>query len=207
MEGLPAAVGAELARAERAVTAGMAKAAEGLRKELSVQTIAALGPRLGQTWKANVYPKGGVSMEPAGFVYSKIPKIIDFNSASRVVTPVTGEALAIPTRNVPRGRRGRRLSPVEVEAHFNAELRPVRLPSGRIGLVIDVVAGLSQRRPGFRLATKGRLKQGRRPRPVLMFVLVRRVVGRRLIDVEGVAARWAQAVPRLIEQELDRAEP
>jgi hypothetical protein len=77
----------------------------------------------------------------------------------------------------------RRLSPIEVEGRFNAELQPVKLKSGRIGLVIDVVAGRSGR--GFRPATARRRGQGRQARPVLMFVLTRGPLHGRRADRPG----------------------
>ena len=65
---------AELAAAERAVTAGVRAATDGLKTELRRQIIGAgLGNRLANTWRGEVYPKGQPSIGAAGFVWSKAP--------------------------------------------------------------------------------------------------------------------------------------
>lgn len=94
------------------------------------------------------------------------------------------------------------MTPVEVEEHFNGELHPVPLKGGGLGLAIDVVSGLSRRRPGFRPATKGRLKQGRRAESVLMFVMLRTLTSRKLIEFNEPAQRWAGRVPALVEKRM-----
>jgi hypothetical protein len=132
------------------------------RSDLRRETEASWARRSPTPGGQNSIPTRATGGPPA-FVWTKAPKIIDFFSSSKIITPL-GEAFAIPTENVPRGARGKRLSPIEVEARFNAELQPVKLPSGRIGLVIDVVAGstaaVSRARPK-RSASRGRSSRSR----------------------------------------------
>jgi hypothetical protein len=193
------------AEAERvAVAAGeeVKAGAQGLQADLRRETEAFLGAKIANAWRSRFYPNKGQTGGPAGFVWTKAPKIIDFFSSSKLVTPI-GEAFAIPTDAVPRGARGRRLSPIEVEARFNAELVPVRLPSGRLGLAIDVIAGRNGR--GFRAPTPGRRKQGRASKMVLMFVLLRGPLqGRRLIDLNAFAERWGNRIAGNIGTRLER---
>jgi hypothetical protein len=121
-----------------------------------------MGARLSRTWQSEVYPKNKNSLSPAGFVYSKAPKIIDAFSRGATIRPVNGaKYLWLPTKNVPRKGRNRKMTPDEVDSLYNAEF--VILPSKRRGVLlafIPVIAARSGR--GFRQATKGRLKQGRK---------------------------------------------
>lgn len=176
----------------------------GLQSELRSETEALLGRRVANAWRLKFYPNREQRDGPASFVWSKAPRIIDFFSSARVITPL-GQAFAIPTDNVPRSGRGRRLTPIEVEGRFNAELQPIKLKSGHIGLVIDVVAARSGRRPGFREATKRRRAQGRAARPVLMFVLHRGPLrGQRLINLNAAATRWGKRIVDNIGQRIER---
>lgn len=174
---------------------------------------AGMGNRLANTWRAEVYPKGGRSLNPAGYIWSNAPAIIDAFARGAHIRPVNGAKwLWIPTRNVPARRRGgtyvssvkrsngTRMSPEEVELHFNAELQVV-IEGSKGSAFIDVVSGLSG---GYRRATAGRT-QGRRgmaPRKqkaVLMFNLVRGVRMPRLFDLDGPAEKRAANVARRIQ--------
>lgn len=193
---------AEGGRVVAAIDEEVKGGAEGLKADLRRETEAMLGTRIANAWRAKFFPNKGDARGPAGFIWTKAPKVIDFFSASKLVTPI-GDAFAIPTDNVPKTGRGRRLTPIEVEARFNAELQPVRLPSGRLGLVIDVIAGRNGR--GFRQATRGRKAQGRAARPILMFVLARGPLhGRKLIDLQSFANRWGVKIAGNIEKRLER---
>lgn len=203
MVGLDAVLLDGLGRLERATTLAMEEAGEGLKEELRDKTFAAgLGNRLPYTWKLRSFPGAGASLEPAAYVYSAAPKILSFFTAARVIMPF-GAAFAIPVSPV-IGRGGRALNPVEVEDRFNQDLEPGFLPSGNLGLFLNLVRGRSRRRPGFRQATKGRRAQGREVERVLMFVLVRSLRSRKAIDLDTIGNRWAGRVPGLIEKHLER---
>lgn len=189
-------------RVEAAALNAVEVATDGLKRELREQTEASLGHRIAFAWRSEIYPNTDTGDGPAGFVWSKAPKIVDFWSAERVRTPVGG-FFAIPVNPVIK-RGGRAMSIAEVETKFNQDLQPVRLPSGNLGLFADLVQGKSKRRRGFRQATKGRLAQGRRAEKVLMFVLVRTLRSRKLIDITSVANKWAAQVPAIIDRTLDR---
>ena len=89
---------AELAAAERAVTAGVRAATDGLKTELRRQIIGAgLGNRLANTWRGEVYPKGQPSIGAAGFVWSKAPGIVRLHAEGAVIRSKQGLFLAIPT--------------------------------------------------------------------------------------------------------------
>lgn len=175
---------------------------------------AGMSHRLANSWRSETYPLGGKSLNPAGYIWSAAPAIIDSFVKGSFIRPVNGAKwLWIPTRNVPARLRagnyssrlskrasGSRMSPEEVELHFNAELQVV-IEGGRGFAFIDVVSGLSG---GYRRATPGRT-QGRRgmaPRKqkaVLMFNLVRGVRMPRLFDLDGPAQKRAANVARRIQ--------
>lgn len=196
----------------RGATRVMKEETTALKNELRQQiTEAGMGKRLADTWRAQVYPKGATSLNPAGFVWSKAPIIIDSYVRGATIRPVNGAKwLWIPTKNVPRRKRagnyssslgkragGTAMTPLEVELHFNSELH-VFFESGRGFSTIDTVSGL---RGGFRPATAGRLagRRGMAPRkakPVLMFTLVRGVKMPRLFDLQGPTDRAAGRIAR-----------
>lgn len=201
MAGLRDALRTQSSRVLSVVDGEMKDAMEGLKAELRVQTAEALGTRVANAWRGKFYANESDPRGPAAFVWSKAPRILDFFSSSKIITPI-GAAFAVPTENVPRGARGRRLSPIEVEARFNAELKPVRLRSGRIGLFISTVRAKSTRRPGLRAATRGRLAQGRPVKMVLMFVLLRQVRSQQLIDLDAIARKWGARTADNIDRKL-----
>src|ERR1700694_881128 len=174
-------------------TAAMRTATQATKDELREQVSGAgLGTRLAKTWQANVYPNSSSSLNPAGYIYSKAPDIVDAFVRGATIVPVNGgRYLAIPTNNVPRrpGRGTRRMTPVEVEATFNQDLFFLRGKQGRLLAFIKGVDAKSGR--GARRATSGRVKQGRTVRPILMFTMVPAVHAPKLLDLAGPAERWA----------------
>ena len=179
-------------------------AGEQLKSELREMTRRALGDRLAKTWRLNTYGMDG-SEDPAAWIYSKAPDIIQGNMRGGTIVPVAGTRfLAIPTANVPQ-RRGRgakaKMSPEEVEAHFNDDLVLVRgkKPGTLLGYM-NLIQALSTRRPGLRPKTKGRLRQGRKVKMVLMFTFVKSVRQRKMIDPDAAFARARRTARRLLEE-------
>jgi hypothetical protein len=198
-------------------TGAMEDAVTGLKSELRGQVLeAGMGQRLANTWRSNVYPAayGRKSINPAGVVWSAAPLIIDAFARGASIRPVNGSKyLWIPTKNVPKHRRagsyrsnlskraggGSSMSPEECELHFNTEfiVRPGR--AGSLLAFMDLTAGLNTKRGAWRRDTAGRRQQGRRARPVLMFVLRKTVKLPRRFDIESAANRWAAKLPALFE--------
>lgn len=203
LDGFRIAIDHERGRVERAITAAVAEATEGLKEDLRDQVRrAGLGERVAKTWRSEVYPKSGESLEPGGFIWSKAPSIIAGFAGGATISPKNSAYLAIPTDKVPRRRNRKRMSPEDVEAHFNQDL--VLLPGRRGNLLgfVDVVQANSRRRPGYRVATDGRLngRRGLAPRQrqmVLMFIFVRRAKLPRLLDLKKAASHWGARVPAL----------
>lgn len=187
------------AAALHAVTEG----AETLKLALRAQvTGAGLGQRLGNSWRSRVFANQGRS--PAGMVTCTAPHLIQaFNEGPTIDARNGSRWLAIPTEAVPRHPRGRRMIPVEVEAQFNRDLRLIPARTGRAALLVmdQVMAARSGR--GVRPATAGRLAQGRKAKPVLMFILVPQVTLPRLLDLEAAVAEAERAFPELLIQRLE----
>lgn len=207
LEGLDEALAYGLDRFEHAVTDGVREGTAGLKEDLRDQVEAAgLGRRLAYTWQADVYPDKGASLDAAGYVYTKAPKIMNLFATGATIRPHDGNNfLWIPTDAVPRARGARRgskqkMTPEEVEREFNADIYVRKGRNGRFLAFIDVVRAKSRNRPGYRPATKGRLRQGRVAEPVLMFTLARNVKGRKEVDLDAAANRWGARTPALIEK-------
>lgn len=188
-------------RTARRVTDATESAAETMREEMrGAMRSAGLG-NLGRALGHAGYPGNArFSLHPAAevFVRGKAPSaakwdgIIDAFAEGATIRSKRGW-LAIPTKNCPLGRRGRRLSPDEVAERFG----PLQsVAKGKVVLLfVDVVAGKSG---GVRKATAGRAAQGRTGKLVLMFVLVRDASIRKRFDLDAIAQRWQARFPALI---------
>lgn len=199
LEGLDRALRLELARVDKVEAKRIKSATDGLKEELRVDTARALGPRIAGAWQARFYED-----DKAGFVYTKTPKIIDFNMRGATVRPIGGQKfLAIPTVNVPRqGRFRRRMTVEQVETSFNQDLILLNgKRGGKLGFV-EAIRAKSIRRPGLRPATKGRIAKGRQVERILMFVFVPWVRGRKVIDPDAIFGRWAKRAAVELENDL-----
>ena len=196
----------------RDATAAIRETMEAARDELRAQVVSnGLGVRLSRTWTARAFPGGAKnSINPAGYIWSRAPDIIDSFIKGATIRPIHGSKyLWIPTNNVPSatahvGRSGRnvkggRLSPDECEGRFNTKfiVRPGR--GGRLLAFMDLIAGRGARR-----ATAGRLRQGRAPKLTLMYVLVRTTRMPRLLDIDAVAKKWEASFERALTGRLGR---
>nr|WP_281375421.1 DUF6441 family protein [Sphingomonas jinjuensis] len=176
------------------------------KQELRDQiTSSGLGQRLANTWRGNVYPQSRRSVNPAGYIYSNAPDIVDAFSRGATIRPLAGRRfLAIPTNNVPQTRaRGARkqMTPEEVQLAFNQDLFFKRGPNGRVYAFVNAVQ--SRNRKSFKPSTKGRLAQGRAEKPVLMFVMVPAVRLPKLLDLDAVAAKWTSRFEASFAQRVE----
>lgn len=161
------------------------------KRELREQTVrSGLGAKVANTWRDKVYPdRGARSAEPAGYIWSRAPEIVDAYTSGATIRPVGGQRfLWIPTKAVPRrrGARGRdsRMTPEEVEAEFNQDFI-----FRRVGA--HVLAFIARERGttkagGLRKVRKGRRGDGETKELVLMFTLVSAVKVPKAIDLAGV---------------------
>jgi hypothetical protein len=154
---LNALLQAELGAAERAVTAGIRAATDGLKTELRGQiTGAGLGNRLANTWRGEVYPKGQASLGAAGYVWSKAPRLVRLYAEGAIIRSKQGLYLAIPTPAAGRFGDGRqKITPAAWERIHGMRLRFVYRRGGPSLLVADN-ARLTKR--GHAAANIGRRK-------------------------------------------------
>lgn len=199
---LNALLKAELGAAERAVSAGIREATDGLKTELRGQiTGAGLGTRLANTWRGEVYPKGQPSIGAAGYVWSKAPGIVGLYAEGAVIRSKQGLFLAIPTPAAGRFGDGRRkITPGTWERIHGLRLRFVYRRGSPSLLVADNVrltkCGRAMANVGRRQGAAFTRLSGRTTVP--LFILVPQVTVRKRLDVDGAARKWLRALPQLV---------
>ena len=197
---------AEMRRIERAVTAGVKEAGDGLKGSLRKQVVSAgLGPRLARTWRSRTYPNKG--HDAASLVWSKAPRIVRVFDEGAVIRSKSGLWLAIPTPSAPkRGVGGKRISPSNFPKHRFGKLRFVYRRNGPSLLVVDgVQASLSRKTGelrGFRKASERARRTGSGLTTVVMFLLVPQVRIPKRLDVRRAAERWSRRLPALIGRHM-----
>lgn len=186
--------------AEAAVTAAVSEITNNIKNDLREQVQSAgLGPRLAKSWQAKLYPKGQKSIEAAGWVFSKAPKIIRAFDEGVLIRSPNGFFLAIPTENAPkRGVGGKRITPSNFPEHSLGRLRFVYRPGKISLLVVDNLRAGTGKRGGFRKASATALKTGRGLTTVVMFFLVPQVMLRKRLDYKRVVLRWEPQLPQAI---------
>ncbi|CAA7619693.1 DUF6441 family protein [Magnetospirillum sp. SS-4] len=189
----------EVKEAEDAVTAAMRQAADGLKADLRRQvTEAGMGQRLANTWRAELYPKGRKSIKAAGFVFTRAPTIIRAFDQGAVIKSKHGFWLAIPTPAAGTGARGKRMTPGLWEQMHGSRLRFIYRRGAPSLLVAENMRARTGKRGGFAKGSASALRSGRGMISVVMFILVPQVSLKKRLDVDGVAERWASALPELI---------
>ena len=193
---------AEIAAAERAVTAGVAKAGAGLKADWRRQiTGAGLGERLARTIRNRTYPEHEASIGAAALVWSKAPVIVGAHDRGALIRSRSGFWLAIPTPAAEAALRGARVTPGAWERRTGMRLRFVYRRTGPSLLVADNVrisksgrvrANVTRRRDGTMVSRlKGRAT-------AVVFLLVPQVRLRKRLDLEAAAREAEGRLPGLI---------
>ena len=190
------------------IAAGARRAAERQAADailaLRQDTRPALGERVANAWRADVFPKSASkhTHAPAVLVYSKAPKIITAFGETTTIHAKNAVYLAIPTENTPR--KGRRLAtPVEVEAMFNQDLILIHGRGQQFLAFVDAIAAKSGR--GFRKPTGRRIVAGRARKLVLMFVMVRQVTLQKKLNYKAIFSDLERQWPDLFASEIANA--
>lgn len=178
--------------AEAAVTGGITEITTHIKDDLRDQvTKAGLGGKLAKSWQAKVYPKGKKSLDAAGFIYSKAPKLIRAFNDGVVIKSKDGWWLAIPTEAAPkRGVGGKRISPSNFPEHSLGRLRFVYRSRALSLLVVDGLRAGTGKRGGFRKASDTALRTGRGLATVVMFILIPQARIQKRLDYKAVVAQW-----------------
>lgn len=198
---LPSQLEADMAKP---ITLGMRQGTAFLQSSLRQRTGAVLGAKVANAWRSKNFPSNGYSLDPAGLVWSKAPKIIAAFDTGITIVPVNGSKnLAIPTQNVPRKGR-RRMTPFEVESAFNQDLIIKRGQGGRLEAFVDKAITRFYASQG-RAYGQGRAQRRiGKPQLVLMFILVPSVRTRGLVQVQAFATSAAARVPSFIASNWSR---
>lgn len=196
---------AEVRAGERAATSTMKAETEALKQELRRQVQSSFrSTRLANTWRSKAFPQTGLSLRPAGLVWTKAPLIIDAFDRGVTIRSKRGGFLAIPLPAAGRGPSGTRVTPRSFEQRTGVKLRLV-YRRGRPSLLVVDVARLSgrgvvgvrtgARRQVFRDAgVAARPERARITVPV--FVLLPQTKLPKRLDVAGAAQKASQRIPR-----------
>lgn len=214
----------EVRAGERAAMRAVRAETESLKTELRKQTTDSLKGNIrgiANAWRSAVFPRTGISMRPAGLVWSKTPDIIHgFETAATIRAKGGRKFLAIPTGfNAARGRRGRgekgmRVTPAQMVASGQAFLRPFKSARGFVwclplyGATSTRGRGARPRRRTLLFAggfaevgtgnrrgreawARGMLEKGMIP----MFLLLPQVSLNKRFDVKGASERALRRLP------------
>jgi hypothetical protein len=212
------ALAEEVRAGERAATRAVRDETAALQRELRGQVTASLGGKargIANAWRAQVFPRTGVSLRPAGLVWSKTPLVIDAFERGATIRPQGGgRFLAIPTGfNAARGWRGRgdkglRVTPAQMVASRQGFLRPFKSGRGYVWcLPLRQGAQTSRRRTrliaggvtevgtanrlGREAWARGLLERGMVP----IFLLLPQVKLAKRLDVRGASLRALRRLP------------
>lgn len=181
-----------------AARAAVRSASEALQAELRRQTRAAgLGAGVEKAWRLDLYPKVSRrrTLRPAGLVYSKAARIHDAFDSGQTITARNAKWMVIPLpaaiaagldRSAQR-KDSRRPGPIQAKwsdvAGGAGSLRFVPIAGGRKALLVA-----DGKAKGDRI---GRYASGRDV-SIPFFLLVRKVPGRKLLDIDA-ASKAAEA--------------
>lgn len=190
---------------ERATQSAVKKETASLKDALRGDVRSAgLGNRLANTWRSKAYPEGGkVSANAVGWVWSKAPDIIEAYDRGVTIKGKEGFWLAIPTKNVPKGRRGKRLTPDNWPNERLGRLRFVYRSASLCFLVVDEVRASYSKTGalrGYRKASKsilaGKLRDRRHAaKTKIMFILKPMVKVRKVLNVKKYAEAAVGKLP------------
>lgn len=190
--------------AEVAVTRGIRATSNKIKAAWRDDVRRALGQKLANAIRSNVYPENEPSLEAAGYVYARPSKkpnagaarIIAGHETGAVIRGYQGLWLAIPTEEAGKGRRGAKMTPLEWERRTGNRLHFVYRPRGASFLVGEV-----------KMTKTGRLGRGRKTKKgayasgtftSVIFFLIPQAKLRKRLDLMNKADRLAQGLPDAI---------
>lgn len=164
---------------------------------------AGLGSRLANTWRSQLYPETGASMDAAGFIWSKAPHIVEAFEKGVVITAKGGKYLAIPTENAPK-RIGRLSVTPQLYEQHRGNLVFVKGKNGKAFLVAEVQASYRKKDgafTGFRKVGKRSAATGNRVTTVVMFLLIPQARLKKRLEPRGIFDRsQGRLAERLYEE-------
>lgn len=191
----------------KTVTEAMGEATQLLKLDLRDDVEAAgLGHRLGMAWRSNVYPQGRNSIDAAGYVWTKVPKIIDAFDRGVTIRSKEGRWLAIPTDAA--GKRApiagaapafgsgpgktARVTPGGFERRTGLKLRFIYRPGKPSLLVVDAAQRDRLGRAAPYLGRgRGAKLYGPKGMTIVVFILVPQITLRKRLKVDALAEAGA----------------
>jgi hypothetical protein len=165
---------------------------------------AGLSARLANTVRSETFPKVGYSLHAAGVVSvarGTPQKVLSELQSGAVITTARGRFLAVPTENVPKGPRGMKLGPHQLEVLTGYRLRFAQNRRGTKMLIADTVQSVS-RRGGIRPATRGRVSRGRKVTPLVFYILVPQVTIKKRLRLYEEAERIGADLAAMIAERM-----
>lgn len=167
----------EAAAGKLAVSLGVTRTTEDLKKDLRGQVMGTMGSvKVSNAWRSAVDPKlPKTSFGAAGRVWSNAPHIIEAFSSARVVRSPNGFYLAVPSPDAPKEFMGKRVTPDNWNDERYGPLRFVYRRGQSALLVVDAVRRNSSGKVSRRLSNGGLTKTGKFKKgwsSVVMFFLV-----------------------------------
>ncbi|SDL37078.1 DUF6441 family protein [Paracoccus chinensis] len=197
--------------AELAVTRGIRATSSKIKTAWRDDVRRALGQRLSNAIRANVYPEGEPSLGAAALIYARPGRSPGAGAATIVAGHETGSVirsggrgwLAIPTEEARAVRLGRqKLTPALWQQRTGIQLQVVVRPNGGRLLVADVRMGKTGRLNRGRLTKKGAYSKG--TFTSVIFFLVPQAKLRKRLDLMNKADRLAQRLPEAIVRHWPR---
>lgn len=200
----------QVALAEIAVTRGIRATSNKIKGAWRDDVRRALGQRLSNAIRANVYPESEPSLEAAGFVYARpgrnkqggAAEIISGHETGTVIRSANGFWLAIPTEEAGRGPRGRRMTPLDWERRTGNRLHFVYRPTGPSFLVGEVKLTKTGRLGRTTRTKKGSYRAG--TFTSVIFFLVPQARLRKRLDLMTKATSLSQGLPQAIVRNWPR---
>ncbi|WP_137803395.1 DUF6441 family protein [Caulobacter sp. 3R27C2-B] len=196
-----------------AVTDATAEGTELLKQDLRADTADHLSVRLAKSWRSRLYPMGQSSLDPAGWVWTKVPKLVDAFDRGVTIKSASGLWLAIPTpaagaKGYTRDSVGRaygarpkleRVTPGGFERRTGLRLRFV-FKSRRVSFLVVDGARYDSRGRAAPLKARGRHARLYRDggKTIVVFILVPQAKLKKRLDVAGAAARAEARMPALL---------
>jgi hypothetical protein len=197
----------EISVQEKAILSGLREASEGLKDDWRKQVISAFNHvPLSKSVRARHYKNQGHN--PASYVYTKAPKIMQAFDKGGENKSKTSKYLAIPTENAPKksgtGRYAKKITPDNWDEAKYGELKFVPPRRGKSALLVvdGYRASYSRKTGNFRGYKKSRAKSRKKLVSVVMFILVERARIPKKLDTGTIIKKWTSKVPELIEKNV-----
>lgn len=190
---MKAALGEEARNGAIAATRGMKLGTERAKELLRAQVRGAgLGTKVANAVRSQAFPRSGTSLNAAGSIWSNAPHIMTAFQNGATIRARNGSFLTIPTRQCPKGARGRRHITYSEAVNRFGPPRGIPISGGYLAL-FPAVTGKTGR---FRRA--GKKASADRQNWVPFFILLRTTRVAKRLDANAVIQQVGRELPGLV---------